>query len=50
MEPRERKQESEAPEMDERPEDILLEDGPEDGPIDPDDDDDTLGRPVQLEP
>jgi hypothetical protein len=45
MEPRERKQEDDAPEMDERSEDIV----PEDDPIDPDDDD-TLGRPVQLEP
>lgn len=45
MEPRERRQEDEAPEMDERPDDIV----PEDEPIDSDGDD-TLGRPVQLEP
>jgi hypothetical protein len=45
MEPRERKQEDEASEIDERPDDMV----PEDEPIDPDDDD-TLGRPVQLEP
>jgi len=45
MEPRERKQDEEAPEMDERAEDMV----PEDGPLDPDDDD-TLGRPVQLQP
>lgn len=49
MEPRERKQDDEAPEPAERPDDILPQDGPEDGPLDPDDDD-TLGRPVQLEP
>lgn len=46
MEPRERRQEGEAPEMDERPDDVV----PEDEPVDPDEDDDTLGRPVQLEP
>ena len=46
MEPRERRQDDEAPEMDERPDDVV----PEDGEIDPDEDDDTLGRPVQLEP
>lgn len=45
MEPRERKQEDEASEIDERPDDMV----PEDEPIDPDDDG-TLGRPVQLEP
>jgi hypothetical protein len=45
MDPRERKQDDEAPEMDERAEDI----GSEDEPLDPDDDD-TLGRPVQLQP
>jgi hypothetical protein len=45
MDPRERKQDGEAPEMDERPEDT----SPEDEPLDPDDDD-TLGRPVQLQP
>jgi hypothetical protein len=45
MDPRERKQDDEAPEMDERSEDM----GPEDEPQDPDDDD-TLGRPVQLQP
>ncbi len=33
------------PSMDERLEDMV----PEDGPLDPDDDD-TLGRPVQLQP
>lgn len=46
MEPRERRQEDEAPEVDERPGDVV----PEDEPIDPDEDDDTPGRPVQLEP
>jgi hypothetical protein len=45
MEPRERRQDDEVPEIDEREEDL----GPEDGPLDPDDDD-TLGRPVQLQP
>ncbi len=45
MEPRERKQEDEASEIDERPDDMV----PEDEPIDPDDDD-SLGRTVQLEP
>ncbi|HEY7435199.1 MAG TPA: hypothetical protein VIE41_08660 [Methylomirabilota bacterium] len=45
MEPRGRKQDEEAPEMDERPEDMV----PDDEPLEPDDDD-TLGRPVQLEP
>jgi len=45
MDPRIRRQEEDAPEMDERVEDIV----PEDEPIDPDDDD-TLGRPVQLQP
>jgi hypothetical protein len=45
MEPRGRKQDDEAPEMDEHAEDM----GPEDEPLDPDDDD-TLGRPVQLQP
>jgi hypothetical protein len=46
MEPREPKQDEQVPEMDERPEGVIPED---DDPIDPDDDD-TLGRPVQLEP
>lgn len=46
MEPRERKQDGEAPEMDERPEDVIPED---DEPLEPDDDE-TLGRPVELEP
>jgi hypothetical protein len=45
MDPRERRQEEDAPEMDERLDDMTL----EDEPIDPDDDD-TLGRPVQLQP
>jgi len=45
MEPRERKQDEQAPEVDEREEEMV----PEDEPIDPDDDD-TLGRPVQLQP
>jgi len=45
MDPRERKQDDEAPEPIERPDEIL----PEDGPLDPEDDD-TLGRPVRLEP
>ena len=45
MEPRERMQDDEVPEIDEREEDLV----PEDGPLDPDDDD-TLGRPVQLQP
>ncbi len=45
MEPRERKQEDEVPEKDERPEDLI----PQDGPLDPDDDE-TLGRPVRLAP
>jgi hypothetical protein len=45
MEPRDWKQDGEAPEMDERPEDVIL----EDEPLEPDDDE-TLGRPVQLEP
>lgn len=45
MEPRERKRDEEAPEMDERAEDMV----PEEEPLDPDDDD-TLGRPVQLQP
>lgn len=41
MEPRERKHDDEAPEMDDRAE--------EDDSLDPDDDD-TFGRPVQLQP
>jgi len=45
MEPRGRKQDDEAPEMDAHAVDM----GPEDEPLDPDDDD-TLGRPVQLQP
>ena len=45
MEPRDRKHDDEAPEMDDRAEVM----GPEDEPLDPDDDD-TLGRPVQLQP
>lgn len=45
MDPRERKQDEDTPEMDERTEDMV----PEDEPIDPDDDD-TLGGPVQLQP
>jgi hypothetical protein len=45
MDPRERRQEEDALDMDERLDDMVL----EDEPIDPDDDD-TLGRPVQLEP
>lgn len=45
MGPRGRRQDDEAPEMDERVEDLV----PEDEPIDPDDDD-TLGRPVELQP
>ncbi len=45
MDPRERRQEEDALDMDERLEAMV----PEDEPIDPDDDD-TLGRPVQLQP
>lgn len=45
MDPRERKQDEDTPEMDERTEDMV----PENEPIDPDDDD-TLGGPVQLQP
>lgn len=45
MEPRERKQDDEAREIDERPEDTAPDD--EEG-FDPDDD--ALGRPVQLRP
>ena len=44
MDPRERKQDDEDPEMEERLEDMV----PEDDPLGPDDD--TLGRPVQLQP
>lgn len=45
MEPRERRPDDEEPEMDERADDLI----PDEEPLDPDDDD-TLGRPVQLKP
>jgi len=47
MEPRERTNPDDQPhEIDERAEDLI----PEDEDFEPDDDDDSLGRPVQLRP
>jgi hypothetical protein len=45
MEPRDRRREAESPEMDDRVERVIP---GEDDPLEPDDD--TLGRPVQLQP
>jgi hypothetical protein len=48
MEHRERQRDEDEREIGENPEDIIIP-GEDDDAIDPDDDD-TLGRPVQLEP